>query len=319
MHGREYRGIKEAGERQRVVKEQGKSDRFRLKPAIVSVWGVVLWDWWDMPPMCWFPRCTELSFCTDFREVCWCWTFLKNIGLFFGNTLPTESIVLTGFCLAWAMGSLVLKQQSKVSPLDQRATLKGFQFPPVSPCVLTACMLTSTCLPPTLRAWLSGVSVERGCEQKRQDSAEGCQAGLQHQRCFSQFFLFHWAAQPYSNKLHSLSRKLPSKISQLGLHWGGPGAPSSGVNPHWNENLVHSQYGFSSKPVNGRALWAFPGFKICTWQLTAAFAPQLPNVRTLFSLPISELESWNKLHWKEYDLIAESHGLPQLSPFTFTW
>lgn len=50
--------------------------------------------------------------------------------------------------------------------------------------------------------------------------AEECQASLQHQRLFFQFFPFRGVAQPYSNKLHSLLTMLPSEISHPGLHQG---------------------------------------------------------------------------------------------------
>lgn len=126
--------------------------------------------------------------------------------------------------------------------------------------------------------------------------AEGCQASLQHQRCFFQLLPFCGAMQPYSNNPHGLLRMLPSEISCLGLCRGNYEATKadpllgSWIHVEMRGRSI-PRYGLSLNPANPRACGYFSRFKGCTWwQLLLC---SCSNVWTSFSPPISRPESWN--------------------------
>lgn len=243
--------------------KSGGNLTFRLKPGVVSVWGEVHWDWWDMSP-CWFPGCTELSF-----------SMLLKISRKYRAFLWEHS-AYQKHPAGWVLSSLShgqpgseIRIPENKTPLDKRATLKGFYFTAVRPCVLTACMLTSTgaFLPPCSqslavgcvcgrRLWTEETStVQRGVRQASSTKDAFLHSSLpteQHSPTATNSTASWRNSQAKSANWLFTEETLEPQVWE-GIHteirdWSAP------------------SYGFSSKSANGRAPWAFPGFKICTCQ-----------------------------------------------------
>lgn len=239
-----------------------------------------------------------------FQEVCWCWTFLENTDLFFGNTLPTESIRLAGFCLAWATGSPVLKPRSHFS-FGSKSNLKRFPLPS-SQTMCAHCLHAHQhgFLPSFLPPYSQSLAVRCVCGRRLWTEETGTvQRGVRQASSTKDAFLNSSPSteQHSPTATHSTASWRCSQAKSANRLFTEEGLELPGQ-IHARES-IHTEIrgwstpscGLSSRPANGRAPWACPGCKICTWQQLLLHSCLMWG---LFSLPISELESWNELHWK---------------------